>query len=365
MTDLLSTSIGLQAINASFHQSQASFRQLQTRPIQVALVFGRSSGTVRRYCQSSQVLYFLEPLSLLDVAVYLYLRECVGMDNDSRTDRLLLTLVNEPERQVGLEKVSFITAMQQMGMTSVFDIIAQPKPHFVQRLGEICEADGELAYDNAMCYAVQIGRLYREHQVSNGRTQYQGQQTGVRALVDVGPVEPSRIVSRTHTPKAQWWAEQLGRRLVYIVLTLFLVVPAWVATRQHLSNTGGDAAPLDLPVDTTGQAAQPQGKPVAPRTVVASMAPVPAAAVSEIVIRTRGESWITVTGVDGSSLEKGLVSANSERRYATAQVARLTIGNASAVDVENHGRNVDMGDFARANVARFTVSSDGSLVAAN
>src|SRR3990167_8316639 len=69
------------------------------------------------------------------------------------------------------------------------------------------------------------------------------------ALVDVGPVEPSRLVSRTHTPAAQWWAEQVGRRLVYIVLTLFLVVPAWVATRQHLSNTGGDAAPLDLPVD--------------------------------------------------------------------------------------------------------------------
>ena len=67
------------------------------------------------------------------------------------------------------------------------------------------------------------------------------------ALVDVGPVEPSRIVSRTHTPKAQWWAEQLGRRLVYIVLTLFLVVPAWVATRQHLANTG-DGAPLDVPV---------------------------------------------------------------------------------------------------------------------
>lgn len=191
MTDLLSTSIGLQAINASFHQSQASFRQLQTRPIQVTLVFGRSSGTVRRYCQSSQVLNFFEPLSLLDIAVYLYLRECVGMDNDSRTDRLLLTLVNEPERQVGLEKVSFITAMQQMGMTSVFDIIAQPKPHFVQRLGEICDADGEEAYDNAMCYAVQIGRLYREHQVSNGRTQYQGQQTGVRALVDVGPSFPN------------------------------------------------------------------------------------------------------------------------------------------------------------------------------
>jgi len=185
------------------------------------------------------------------------------------------------------------------------------------------------------------------------------------ALVDVGPVEPSRLVSRTHTPAAQWWAEQVGRRLVYIVLTLFLVVPAWVATRQHLSNTGGDAAPLDLPVDPTRQAAQAQ--PAKPRTVIASMAPVPVvqAPVAEIVIRTRGESWITVTAADGSSLEKGLVPANSERRYAAGQVARLTIGNASAVDVENLGRNVDMGGFARANVARFTVSSDGSLVAAD
>lgn len=188
------------------------------------------------------------------------------------------------------------------------------------------------------------------------------------ALVDVGPVEPSRLVSRTHTPPAQWWAEQVGRRLVYIVLTLFLVVPAWVATRQHLSNAG-DAAPLDVPLDASSPAAaHVPVRPTAARTVVASMAPVAATApakAADIVIRTRGESWITVTAADGSSLEKGLVPANSERRYAAGQVARLTIGNASAVDVEQHGRNVDMGTFARANVARFTVSSDGSLVAAD
>ena len=82
--------------------------------------------------------------------------------------------------------------------------------------------------------------------------------------LDIGPVEPSRLVSRTHTPKAQWWAEQLGRRLVYIVLTLFLVVPAWVATRQHLSNAG-DAAPLDLPVDAIGQA-----KPATPAPITSA-----------------------------------------------------------------------------------------------
>ena len=186
------------------------------------------------------------------------------------------------------------------------------------------------------------------------------------ALVDVGPVEPSHLVSRTHTPKAQWWAEQLGRRLVYIVLTLFLVVPAWVATRQHLSNAG-DAAPLDVPVGQLDALAGRQAPASPPRTVVASMSPVaaPPASSGEIVIRTRGESWVTVTATDGSSLENGLVPANSERRYAAAQVARLTIGNALAVDVQNQGRNVDMGGFARANVARFAVSSDGSLVAAD
>lgn len=189
----------------------------------------------------------------------------------------------------------------------------------------------------------------------------------MEALVDVGPVEPSRLVSRSHTPAAQWWAEQLGRRLVYIVLTLFLVVPAWVATRQHLSSPTAEGAPLDLPVDAASQAVQAQAQPAAPRTMVASMAPVPAvqAPASQIVIRTRGESWITVSAIDGSSLEKGLIPTGSERRYATAQVAHVTIGNASAVDVENQGRNVDMGAFARANVARFTVSSDGSLVAAD
>ena len=185
------------------------------------------------------------------------------------------------------------------------------------------------------------------------------------ALTGVGPVEPSHLVSRTHTPRAQWWAEQIGRRLVYIVLTLSLAVPAWVATRQHLTGGDGSAAPLDAPVDARSGAMQPQ--PTAPRTVVASMAPVSAApaVVDDIVIRANRESWLDVVAPDGSTLEKGLLPAGSERRFAAAQVARLTIGNAAAVELENDGRSVDLAPFARANVARFTVSSDGSLVAAD
>ncbi|GHB94563.1 RodZ domain-containing protein [Thermomonas carbonis] len=189
------------------------------------------------------------------------------------------------------------------------------------------------------------------------------------AALDVGPIEPSRLVSRTHTPKAQWWAEQIGRRLVYIILTLSLAVPAWVATRQHLSGASEGTTPLDAPADPAASLPA-TSTPASPRTVVASMAPVAAPAVQpvpviDIVLRTSAESWLEVVAPDGASVEKGLVPAGSERRYAAAQVARLTIGNASAAQLEHRGRVVDLAPFARANVARFAVSSDGSLVAAD
>jgi hypothetical protein len=110
-------------------------------------------------------------------------------DKNNRLLRNLVSEIADKSSQPG--KVSFITAMQQMSMTSVFDIIGQSKPRFVERLGEICDADGALAYDNAMCYAVQIGGLYREHRVSSGKPQDLTQRTGVRALVDVGPSYPN------------------------------------------------------------------------------------------------------------------------------------------------------------------------------
>ena len=187
------------------------------------------------------------------------------------------------------------------------------------------------------------------------------------AALDVGPVEPSRLVSRTHTPKAQWWAEQIGRRLVYIILTLSLAVPAWVATRQHLSGASEGTTPLDAPADPSASLPTP----ASPRTVVASMTPVAtppplqAVTAADIVLRTSAETWLEVVAPDGASIEKGLLPAGSERRYAAAQVARLTIGNASAAQLEHRGRTVDLAPFARANVARFAVSSDGSLVAAD
>ncbi len=185
------------------------------------------------------------------------------------------------------------------------------------------------------------------------------------AAIDIGPVEPSHLISRTHTPRAQWWAEQVGRRLVYIVLTLSLAVPAWVATRQHLSGAVNDAAPLDIPAQAQVDM-KLQPVPVARRTVMASMGPVTAAAVEApaagIVIQTSAETWLEAVATDGTIIEKGLLPSGSERSFVPARLARLTIGNASAVDVNNNGLKVDLTPFTRTNVARFTVSSDGSLV---
>lgn len=192
-----------------------------------------------------------------------------------------------------------------------------------------------------------------------------------------GDVEPPPLVSRSHIPPSRWWAEQIGRRLVYIVLTLSLVIPAWVATQQHFMGpaaTGATAA-LDVPAGNAATEAAARTGAAAPRTVVASMAPVsspmtPAAETATvkaagIVLRASGPSWLEVIADDGSVLAKELLTAGAERRYPISRVRRMTIGNAAAVTLENDGVPVDVAAHARANVARFEVSSDGTLVAAN
>jgi hypothetical protein len=89
-------------------------------------------------------------------------------------------------------KLSFADAMPRLGYGSVFDIIRQPKQAFARQVRSLSNADGEMAYDNAMCYATQIARSYREEQVSSGRSLPQiAPQTGVRALVDIGPSYPN------------------------------------------------------------------------------------------------------------------------------------------------------------------------------
>ncbi|NUS37737.1 MAG: DUF4115 domain-containing protein [Lysobacter sp.] len=185
----------------------------------------------------------------------------------------------------------------------------------------------------------------------------------------VAPVEPPVLTPRTYTPPVKRFAEQLARRFVYIVLTAAIAVPVWLATRPHLGTVAHDAAPLDVPTAAFGQSTP--GKPTAPvhqepRPLVASITPLPVHAGSSptLSLRLRGDSWVQAYDGDGKVLEQGLLHAGDQRSWPADGVSRIVIGDATAVDVLRDGAPQDLAPFRRANVARFTVSSDGSLAPA-
>jgi cytoskeleton protein RodZ len=160
--------------------------------------------------------------------------------------------------------------------------------------------------------------------------------------------------------------EQLARRLVYIVLTAAIIVPVWLATRPHLGIVAHDSAPLDVPLDsrainvgTTSEEAAAQD----PRPLVASLAPMPSApVVPELSLRMNADSWVQVTAPDGRMLEQSVLRAGEERRYRAGDVGSVVLGNGQAVSVRRNGAPIDLTPYLRSNVARFTVSSAGSLL---
>jgi cytoskeleton protein RodZ len=185
----------------------------------------------------------------------------------------------------------------------------------------------------------------------------------------VAPVEPPVLTPRSFTPPVKRFAEQVARRFVYIVLTAAIAVPVWLATRPHLGTVAHDAAPLDMPTTSVGQVQSPGRATIthaAPRPLVASIAPMPSRADTAPVLslKMRGDSWVQVYGDDGQLLEQGLLHAGDARSYPSDTVSRIVLGDATAVDVLRDGQPQDLAPFRRANVARFTVSSDGSLAPA-
>jgi cytoskeleton protein RodZ len=182
----------------------------------------------------------------------------------------------------------------------------------------------------------------------------------------VAPVEPPVLVPRMYTPPMQRLFEQIARRLVYIVLTAAIAVPVWLATRPHLGIVAHDAAPLDVPASVgtaTPPTSQPDSASADPSPLVASLAPLPpqGASVPALSLQLSGDSWIEVAAPDGRKLEQSLLHAGEKRSYGAGEVAQVVIGDVSAVTVQHKGRPLDLAPYAHSNVARFTVSSDGSL----
>jgi cytoskeleton protein RodZ len=196
------------------------------------------------------------------------------------------------------------------------------------------------------------------------------------SLQAVGPVQ---LVSRTHTPRYQRVLESAARRAVYVVITLcFFAVPVWLL----VSNDSGQRAPTTASLDVVPKAPPASGVgadgPLAPAPsapseadsapITASMAPrlnrdpAPAAdAATGLKLQFTGDSWVEIEGPNGENIVRALLKAGQERHFQPGEVARVKLGNAGAVQVQQGGEPVDLTPYQRANVARFAVSSDGSL----
>lgn len=181
-------------------------------------------------------------------------------------------------------------------------------------------------------------------------------------------VTPVKLVSHTHTPRYRRLAEQAGRRAIYIVLTVTLVAPVWMATRPHLSNSLAPMQSLDLPAQqgTASPVAAASSGPGERQPLVASMAALSesrdtAPARSTLSLRLTGDSWVEIFAPDGTLVEKALLVGGQSRNYDPQRVGRVLLGNSRAVEVRSGGETIDLAPFSRANVARFALSSDGSL----
>ncbi len=183
---------------------------------------------------------------------------------------------------------------------------------------------------------------------------------------------PAELVPRTFTPRMQRMMEQTARRLVYVVITATIAVPVWLATRSHLDGAI-DAVPLDVQSAATSprpKGGSPDGSTrnnaaalPAPPLVASITPPLPqrAVAATDLTVSFSGESWIRLSAPDGTTVEQALVQPGQQRVFQPGQIGKAILGNAQAVSVQYRGQPLDLTPYIRANVVRFTVSSDGSL----
>ena len=198
-------------------------------------------------------------------------------------------------------------------------------------------------------------------------------------LVDEGvrPAPTAPLVAMGGVPAGRRMVDRSLLNLGYLAITA-AIVGSVVMLAMHFQAPARDAQVLSLesptpaaprPAPGTSPAPAPRSPvmasmaPTLPSTpaTVAPTAPAAAAAPGGIVLRFRGESWVEILDPAGNVVERGLVPAGSERTLRAGVVGAVKFGNADAVDVLRAGQLVDVSAFRQANIARFAVSSEGSL----
>jgi len=183
-----------------------------------------------------------------------------------------------------------------------------------------------------------------------------------------------QLVAIGGTPVAKRAYNRSSVNVGYLVMTILIVAAmvalAWYFQSPKRSVTlipldASDAYATMAPASTSQTVAPdidaPGPTPAVPETRVALSSVTPVPSPGTIVIRFRGDSWVDLVDRSGAHLERGLVAAGTERRFDAHQLARVTLGDATAVEVSLAGAQLDLTPFREANVARFTVSSDGRI----
>jgi len=198
-------------------------------------------------------------------------------------------------------------------------------------------------------------------------------QIELAGLDEITESPPMPVTPMVRSGRGQQIFGRLGTRLVYAVITVLIGVPIWIAAQRHLATPLPTplAVTLDVPeiqpplptplpdeppssdASASTLAAPPAAPPLtAMASLLPSAMPVPVAPpASEITLHMNQDSWVELYAPDGSSLEQRLLPAGEVRGFANAEGVTLRIG----------GEIQDLTGVRRANVARFAVSSDGSI----
>jgi len=97
--------------------------------------------------------------------------------------------------------------------------------------------------------------------------------------------------------------------------------------------------------------------PLPPPQVVASAKPV-------LLVRTKQETWLEIRDSNNAVLFSELIPANQERTQSLEKIGKITLGNASTVELLINNGLQNIASFIKNDdVARFTVDANGSIVA--
>ena len=174
------------------------------------------------------------------------------------------------------------------------------------------------------------------------------------AEAEVDMARPVALISHEHVSGWERFFNQLGMKVVYVVMTAGLAIPVYMAvTRSPVPEQDQLAAEAIQPPATAERRAERE-------PVVASMAALPKPAPALLSFDFDGESWVQFYAADGSVLEQGLMKAGDQRQFKPGELGRAVVGNAADVRISFAGNAIDMSPWMRSNVARFAVSSDGS-----